>query len=141
MAYQIFEKRHARMTTPAVTIATNGRIILNSAAARIFHKNAVENVLLLFDAEQNKMALRSISKKDSRAYKVTFGRNQNGCSFSGKSFLDWAKMDYREKHTFPAVWNEEEVLLEISLASEVTKGDRQRKLLPVEANRRHTRVG
>jgi len=140
MAYQIFEKRNIRVTTPAITVATNGRIILNVAAARLFHSNAVENVLLLFDNERNMMALRPISKKDSRAYKVTYGKNQNGCSFSGKSFLDFAQINYSEKRTFPAVWNENEGLLEVSVTAESHK-DRQRKLQPVEQGKKQSKVG
>jgi len=139
MAYQIFEKRNVRITTPAVTFATNGRVILNVAAARIFHENAVEYVLLLLDKEQSRMALRPISKRDPRAYKVTYGRNQNGCSFSGKSFLDYAKIDYSRKRTFAALWNENDSLLEVSLTAETTKEDKQQSVLPLEGVRRRTR--
>src|SRR5207245_6016820 len=113
MGYQIFEKRNTRITTPALTVTQNGRIMLNVAAARIFHDNAVESVLLLLDKDQNKMALRPINKKDTRAYRVTYGKNNNGCSFSGKAFLDWAKVDYSKKRTFPASWNENEGFLEV----------------------------
>lgn len=139
MSYQIFEKRNVRTTTPSITISTIGRIMLNAAAARIFHENAVESVLLLLDKEQGKIALRPITKKDSRAYRVTYGKNKNGCSFSGKSFLDFAKFDYSRKRTFPTVWNENDGLMEISLSTE--KEDKQRRLMPVEPNKKHTKVG
>jgi len=139
MAYQIFEKRNVRTTTPALTISSIGRIMLNAAAARVFHENAVESVLLLSDKEQGKIALRPYTKKDSRAYRVTYGKNKNGCSFSGKSFLDFIKFDYSRKRTFPAVWNENEGLLEISMTTE--KEGRQQRLLPVEPNKRHAKVG
>src|SRR5580704_14005776 len=99
MAYQIFEKQVTRTTTPAITITKIGRIMLNAACSRIFHENAVESVLLLFDKEQGKIALKPIGKKDARAYRVTYGKNQTGCSFSGKSFLDFAKIDYSRKRT------------------------------------------
>jgi hypothetical protein len=138
MAYQIFEKRNVRTTTPAITISSIGRIMLNAAAARIFHDNAVESVLLLFDKEQGKIALRPYTKKDSRAYRVTYGRNKNGCSFSGKSFLDFAKFDYSRKRTFPAVWNENDGLMEISTSAE--KEGRQQRLLPVEPTRRQSKM-
>jgi len=140
MAYQIFEKRNVRTTTPAITISSIGRIMLNAAAARIFHENAVESVLLLIDKEQSKLALRPIAKKDTRAYRVTYVRNNNGCSFSGKSFLEWAKIDYSKKRTFPAVWNENEAMLEVSLAAESFREDKQRKLLPVEPVKRQAKT-
>ena len=141
MSYQIFEKRNTRVTTPAVTLTTNGRIVLNVAAARIFHANAVEYLLLLLDREQNRMALRPITKKDARAYKVTYGKKLNGCSFSGKSFLDFAKFDYSKKRTFPAVWNENDGLLEVSLTVESLKEDKQHRLLPVETGKRQSKTG
>ncbi len=140
MSYQIFEKVVTRTTTPSITITKIGRIMLNAAAARIFHENAVESVLLLFDKDQGKIALKPIgSKKDTRAYRVTYGKNNNGCSFSGKSFLDFAKVDYSYKRSFPTVWNENDGLLEINLAAE--KEAKQRRLLPVEPNRRHAKNG
>ena len=139
MGYQIFEKQITRTTTPSVTITKIGRIMLNAASSRIFHDNAVESVLILFDKEQGKVALKPIGKKDGRAYRVTYGKNQNGCSFSGKSFLDFAKIDYSKKRTFPASWNEGDGLLELSLSLE--KEDRQRRLLPVEPAKKHARMG
>jgi hypothetical protein len=118
VGYQIFEKQITRTTTPAITITKIGRIMLNAASTRIFHENGVESVLLLLDKEAGKVALKPISKKDARAYRVTYGKNNNGCSFSGKSFLDFAKMDYSRKRTFPATWNESDGLLEVTLSKE-----------------------
>jgi hypothetical protein len=139
MGYQIFEKQITRTTTPAITITKIGRIMLNAAAARIFHENAVESVLLLLDREQEKIALRPINKKDARAYRVTYGKNNNGCSFSGKSFLDFAKFDYSKKRSFPATWNENDGLMEVALSTE--KEARQRRLLPVEPHKRSVKIG
>jgi hypothetical protein len=139
MAYVIYERTNARVSTPTITFATNGRIILNVASTRILHGNAVEFVLLMFDKEQQKVALRPISKKDKRAYKITYPRSLNGCSFSGKGFLDAVKIDYTKKRTFPALWNENEGLLELSLDEEFGRADNQRKLLPVES-KKHSRA-
>lgn len=140
MAYAIYERTNTRVSTPTITLATNGRIILNVAATRIFHGNAVEFVLLLFDKDQEKIALRPISKKDKRAYKITYPKNLNGCSFSGKGFLDFAKVDYSKKRSFPAVWNENDGLLELSLSEEFGRVDNQRRLLPVES-KKHSKAG
>ncbi|HUO35220.1 MAG TPA: hypothetical protein VMU43_09530 [Candidatus Acidoferrum sp.] len=140
MAYQIFEKVRIRNTTPALSITPIGRIMLNSASARIFHTNAVEYVLLLLDQDQGKVALRPITKKDQRAYKVTYGKNNNGCSFSGKSFLDFAKIDYSKTRSFPAVWNENESLLEVTLPAESFKDETRKGPVSLEQGRRQGKV-
>jgi hypothetical protein len=140
MAYVIYERTNTRVSSPTITFATNGRIILNVASARILHGNAVEFVLLLFDKEQHKVALRPLSKRDKRAYKITYPKNVNGASFSGKGFLDAVKIDYSKKRTFPAKWDENEGLLEMSLSEEFGRVENQRKLLPVES-KRYSKVG
>lgn len=140
MAYVIYERTNARVSSPTITFGTNGRIILNVASTRIFHGNAVEFILLMFDKEQQKVALRPISKKDKRAYKITYPKSLNGCSFSGKGFLDAVKIDYSRKRTFPALWNENEGILEMSLNEEFGRAENQRKLLPVES-KKHSKFG
>jgi hypothetical protein len=141
MPYEVFQKKTARIGSPAVTFTSKNRVMLNSFAARILHKNAVEFVLLLWDRENRKVAVRPITKKDSRSYKLSYGRNQNGCGFAAKSFMDYIGWKSDEKQSFPARWNEEEEILEFSLATEQAKEDQQHKLLAVGAAKRQSRLG
>lgn len=141
MPYTVFEKRNTRTTSPTITITKSTRIVLNVAATRIFHKAAVEYVLLLWDEDNRKFALRPIGKKDSRAYRVTYGKNQNGCSFSGKSFLDFIGFDYSKKFSMPATWNEEEGILEATVPPDHMKQDKQRKPVTFEIGKKQSKVG
>ncbi len=141
MGYEIFERKNVRISTPAVTLNKVGRLILNAAAARLLHKAAVEYVLILWDKDAEKMAFRAMSKKDARAFKITYGKNVNGCSFSGKSFLDFAKIDYTRKHTYPASWNEDENMLEVSTAAESRREGRQRTVPTVDTARKQPKFG
>jgi hypothetical protein len=137
--YEIFERKTTRVVEPAVTFAPQGRLAFNATVHRLFTKNVVENVLLLFDRDQRKVAVRPIAKKDTKSYKVTYSKGKTGCNLSGKAFLDWAKIDYSKTHTYPAQWNENEGLLEIVLPQEAFR-DRPKKILPVE-QRKHMTVG
>jgi len=131
MSYVIFERKTARLVDPAVTFSAEGRLAFNAPICRLFHKLAVENALLLLDRERGTVAVRPINKKDVRSYRVSFAKVKTGCNISGKSFLDWAKIDYSKLKTYPAQWNENEGLLEITLPQEAFK-DRQRKIAAVE---------
>ena len=134
MTYEIFEKKAVRVGSPAITFNRKDRISLNSQAAKIFHQRAVEFVLLLWDKQTCGAALRPLTKRDSRAYKLTYGRvsnNQpNGASFSARSFMNhigWKTQD--EKKTVPATWNDDEQIMEFVLPADCLEDDNQRTLL------------
>jgi hypothetical protein len=135
VGYTIFEKKQTRIGTPAVTVLTNARIALNASVTKLFNKMAVENILLLWDKDRTSMAIKPISKKDARAYKITYGKSLGGSSFSAKSFFDSVGYDYSEKRSMPAMWNEEEAILEVALPSEHIADARQARLLPMEARK------
>jgi len=95
---------------------------------------------LMFDEENMRIAFKSTSsKRDVRAYKLSYGLNNSGAAFSAKSFLDFVGWDFAAKRTLPADWNEEEGLLEIKLSPEYLKDSRQQRLLPVEGGKKHAR--
>ena len=70
MAYEIFTRKVRKLGTPAVTLNSYGHMQFNKAQAARMERDAVENVLLLWDKEAHKVAVRSITKKDSRAYRL-----------------------------------------------------------------------
>jgi hypothetical protein len=136
VAYQIFEKKSVRTGVPGITVLTNGRMAINSSATQVLHKNAVEFVLLLWDEDALRIAFRQITKKDPRAYKISYGTNNSGCSFSAKSFLDHIGWKFANKQYLPAEWNEDEAMLEAKVKPEYLKDARQQKLLPVDGGRK-----
>ena len=99
MAYEIFEKK-ARVLGPLPITISKDRISANSPAARVFHQRAVEFVLLLWDKDNRKLALRPLTKKDARAYKLSYGQvknNQpNGATFSARTFLSHIGWDSKK---------------------------------------------
>jgi hypothetical protein len=108
-----------------------------SATARL-ERDAVENVLLLWDKEARKVALRSISKKDSRAYKVAYGAKGNGAGFSTKTFFDHIGLDYSESRTVPVEFGDGDILMEFQIPEECFIKGEQPKLVRVEPRKGRT---
>lgn len=140
MSYVIFERKTTRVVEPAVTFSVEGRLAFNATICRLFDDAAVENVLLLLDREQRKVAVRPITKKDARSYKVSYAKIKAGCNVSAKAFLDWAKIDYSERQTYPAQWNMHEAILEITLPREAFK-DAQKRIVAVEPRKQANAAG
>ncbi|HEX3560450.1 MAG TPA: hypothetical protein VHU19_14680 [Pyrinomonadaceae bacterium] len=134
MGYEIFTKKTARFGTPAVSLSKEGRIGINSPAAEYFRQNAVEYVLLLWDKEQRKIALRPITKKDSRAYSLGYDKpgKQGGAGFTAKTFFNFIGYESKETKSLPASWNEGEGMLEIEIPAECIKEDKKARLLPLQ---------
>ena len=132
MGYEIFTRKRSRTTTPSISINKTGRIGLNHATTVILQKNAVEFVLILWDAERRHLGIRPVVKKDSRAYGVSY--NKSSSMFSAKTFLEYIGYDKSETRSLPATWNETENMLEIEIPAEHLKGH-QRKLSAVEGGK------
>jgi hypothetical protein len=138
MGYEIFTRKRTRTTTPTVSISPLGRIGLNQSITKTLAESAVEYVLLLWDKEKHRMAIRPITKKDSRAYGLSHAKSST--AFSGKTFLDYIGYDYSETRSFPAEWNEKENILEVELPSELLKGSQApAKLLQMEGKAARSR--
>ena len=108
MAWEIFTRKVRRSGSPALTLNKLGRISLNKTATAILEKEAVEFVLLLWDAPKRQIGVRPITKKDPRAYRLAYGKKGNGAGFSAKTFMDYVGYDYKESRSFPVRWDEGE---------------------------------
>lgn len=117
MAYEVFTRKVARTTTPAITINTLGKISFNQSATEIIRNNKMEHVLLLWDKDRSKMAIQPTTKADTRAYHVGFAKSGSG--FSAKTFFAHIKYEASAKRVFVAQWNPKEKLLEIELSHDI----------------------
>lgn len=98
MGYEIFEKKTPRLGTPVMSFSKIGSISFNQTASRKFEKIGVKNVLLMWDSDARKLALKATSdEKDPRAYVIRYNDKGNGASFSAKTFLDYAGIDYSQR--------------------------------------------
>ncbi len=126
-----------RTGAPGVTASKLGRMAINKRATQYFEKNAVEFVLVLWDAENKKIGIRPITKKDPRAYRLKYGENGNGAGFSAKTFFDYIGLDVTESRPMPASWDSEQEMLVIDVPAEYVK--QQSDQLPLEPPRSSSR--
>jgi hypothetical protein len=129
MGYEIFTRKVIRAGSPTVAISKSGKIALNKSSTVTLERNAVEFVLLLWDKDRRKIGIRPITKKDARAYRLKYGPKNNGAYFSAKTFFDYIGVDYSETRSFPAVWAEDESLLEAEVPTEFMKDEKQQRLI------------
>ena len=106
--WEIFTRKVRKGGSPAVTFTTLGRMSFNKSATAPLEKDAVENVLLMWDATKRLVGIRTITKKDDRAYRLAYGKKGNGAAFSAKTFMDYIGYDYSESRSFPLRWDEHE---------------------------------
>lgn len=122
MGWEVFAKEYpAKSTSPTLTISPLGRCTLNRAAAELMNKEAVETILLLWDKDAYRVALRPIAKKDSRSFAVRYSKKDKivtGAAFSGVMFLRHIKYDFSETKTYPIRWDADEGLFLVDLPKE-----------------------
>jgi hypothetical protein len=142
MAWEVFSREYpARSTTPTLTISAKGRCSLNRAASEAMHKQAVETILLMWDRDAYKLALRPIAKKDSRSFAVRYnkrGKDVVGAVFSGVMFLKHIEYDMTETKTYPVNFDSDEGLFIVELPKDRFH-DVQQPLIAVEGGKKQER--
>jgi hypothetical protein len=118
VAYTIFTRKVPRVGTPSVTLSSYGRIQFNKPATARLEKEAVEYVLLLWDADERKVGVRAIGKKDPRAYRVAYGVKGNGAGLSTKTFFDHIRLNYSESRSIPVQTSDGDIILEFQIPEE-----------------------
>ena len=121
--YEVFLRKIPRMGTPVMSFSKLGQITFNQSAARILQKETVEYILLLWDAEERMVAMKTTSnKKDQRAYHLRFHPKGNGANFSAKTFLDYIGVDFSERKSVPIEINpDREIFMEVKLPESIFK--------------------
>ena len=140
MAWEIFTRQVIRTGTPTVTITTMGRISLNKTATITLEKNAVEFVLLMWDKDNHQIGIRPISKKDPRAYRLSYGAKGNGASFSAVTFLNYTNYDWSKTRSFPVEWNQQEDYFQFKVPAEHFTGKPQGVQLQLGKLKRRDRL-
>jgi len=104
MAFEVFEHRGRTFSgTPLLSISKNGMFSLNGAA-RTQRFKKTERVILLYDRETNRVAVKPIKKERPNAYKIS---SKNGLAmFAATSFLKYYKIDYNRTRKYVLAWDE-----------------------------------
>ena len=136
MAFEIFSRKIQRGGGPSLSFTKLGRFSFNKSATTQFEKNAVENVLLMWDQEKRLIGIRPITKKDPRAYKVHYGKKGNGCGFSASTFLKYIGYKETDSQSVAARWDEQEEMFLVEVPEQYLKGDKEEMLPPVIRERK-----
>ena len=117
MNLEVFAKTARRQNNPPTLsiAAKSGRIGLNKASAALLPEHT-ENVLLLWDKDEQVIGIRPIKKKDLKAFRITFNQGGGG-AIAAKTFCDFIGIDYSETIHLSAEWNEGEGALIAYIAS------------------------
>lgn len=105
MAWEIYEKRVRRSTSPTLTISKLGRVTFNAAATDVLKAQKASNVLLLWDKEARKIGVRVATKKDTRTYTVNYANSVNSAGFAAKTFLRYISYNDKETKAYPCEWD------------------------------------
>ncbi|MGB7844398.1 MAG: hypothetical protein WBL63_02195 [Candidatus Acidiferrum sp.] len=117
MAYEIFKRTGVRVEEPTLAITSHGSIVLNVAAGRLLAAAGVTAVLLLWDRNTNKFAIKAASKGDRNAYAVTLTPGRSSGSLRAMSFLNHVGWGAKHRVSLPATWNGKKKMLETILPS------------------------
>ena len=120
MAWEIFTRKVVRTGTPAISVSSLGKIVLNNSATDILKKNEVEAVLLLWDSGERRIGIQKVLKTDTRSYKVGYSKRGGSAAFSAKTFFDYIGYDRPHTQSYAAVWNPGENILEFQLVRGTT---------------------
>lgn len=135
--YEIFSRKAPRMGNPMMSFTKIGQITFNTLAAQALQKAAIDSVLIMWDTEERKVALKSTSnKKDSRVYRLRYHDAGNGASFSCKTFLDYIGIDYSQRRGMIVEINpNHEMVVEVKIPDEYFKRKTQPRIVskPVSA--------
>lgn len=124
MAYEVFQRTGVRVEEPTVSIAPDGRMVLNAAVTRILSQAAVRYVVLLWDQSNARIALKSTSKGDRNAYMVSIVSGKSSGSLRAKTFLSYIGWKAERRETLSATWNEKEKTLEITLPRKLVRPEK-----------------
>ena len=117
MAYEVFRRTSARVDTPTLSITPDGRMIPNAAAFRILLAAGARHVLLLWDKDNQRLAIKATQKGNKNAFAVSVGADGRSGGIRAKSFLSHIGWSAHQRERLPAVWDEKQKMFEIDLPS------------------------
>jgi hypothetical protein len=115
LAYEVFQRTSVRVDVPVLSIVPGGRVAINAAACRILTQAGIKTVIILWDKDKCKMAVKAAPKGEKNSFTVTFAADLHSGTFAAKSFLQHIGWHATKRETLPTVWNASEKMFELSL--------------------------
>jgi|HubBroStandDraft_1064217.scaffolds.fasta_scaffold412018_1 hypothetical protein len=88
MAYEVYTQpsKGKRDIAPVITLRHGDKINLNRSAAQILKKADIDRVVVLWDSEKRKMAIKRAADDDPYGYKVSYREGAIQAGIGLKSF-------------------------------------------------------
>jgi hypothetical protein len=115
VAYEVFQRTSVRVDVPVLSIVPGGRVAINAAACRLLTGAGIKTVIILWDKERRKMAVKAAPKGEKNSFTITFAADLHSGTFAAKSFLQHIGWSATRRETLPTVWNASEKMFELSL--------------------------
>lgn len=105
MAFEVFDSGTARPAgAPAISMQASGVMRLNVESVEILKRERVKRVLILWDGEHKKLAIKPIGSADPRAYRISFNSQGNMASIATKAFARSIGWTAAHSIKMPAEW-------------------------------------
>jgi hypothetical protein len=103
------------MKTPALTITSNKKILLNAVAGDMLRQAGGKFVHILWDANACKLALKPLAEADRQSFTLTVGSGRKGMAITGRAVLRQIEWKSKKSEVIKAAWNKEAGVLEATL--------------------------
>jgi hypothetical protein len=123
MAYEVFKRTGVRVEAPALSLVSDGRIVINAAAARLLIEAGVKSVLLLWDKPNHRMAVKAAQKGDKNAYAVSLSPGKYSGSLRAKAFMAHIGWKAPRREMLLATWSAKEKMFELTLPEKYLRSD------------------
>ncbi|HWZ42559.1 MAG TPA: hypothetical protein VNW97_03745 [Candidatus Saccharimonadales bacterium] len=114
MTYELFQRTNTRVDTPTISIGPSGTITFNAPAVRTLVAAEVKSVLLLWDKENRKLAIKAARKGDKNAFVVSIVRNSSG-KLRVRSLIPHIGWSAPRREKMNATWDAREKMFEVTL--------------------------
>jgi hypothetical protein len=115
LAYELFERVAVRVDTPLMSVAPGGRIAFNAAACRLLLDAKVKTVVILWDKDTNRIAVKAAPKGEKNAFGISFTGDSHSASLTAKLFLRHIEWSASKRVALPTTWNGVEKMFEATL--------------------------
>ena len=114
MSFETFIPRKMVSSKPKVTILHTGIFWVNRFAMEEMFKD-LNRTFLLYDRERKVIGFKPTTERGN-TYSLSRAKSRNDITISGKSFLEYFKIDYEQTRSYIPVWSEKEkAVIEIDL--------------------------
>jgi hypothetical protein len=115
LAYELFERVAVRVDTPNLSIAPGGRIAFNAAACRLLLDAKIRTVVILWDKDASRMAIKTAPRGERNAFGISFTGANHSASLTAKLFLRHIGWSASKRVALATTWNAGAKMFEATL--------------------------